>query len=347
MDASNRMNTPRPLLLAMMVICSILFGIAATHAQEPGQPEFTSAPATAAQRKRSAMLAQARQQFVATMKIVLKEVMQGGQLEEANQISKTIENPDANMDAPLASLRGKAAQATFKAAAQRATQEYVIALKSALRVSLQAGQLEESNRISAEIKKMGDATAMQANATPGFINLLAKVDPDKNAVAGKWTIQKGALVSAGEGEERMELPYEPPEEYDFQVTFTKKGSNCVIQNLTGNGRSIIWVMGANGNYTFHYLKGAGIGSNRTTVKKAGIKDDRRYTSLIKVRKDGAEAYLDGKLITKWETDFADAEPAGFWALRNRKCLGVSAGQSAVTFHAIEVREISGAGKMLK
>ena len=85
-------------------------------------------------------------------------------------------------------------------------------------------------------------------------------------------------------------------------------------------------MGDNGSFTFHYVKGAGIGANKTTVKESsGISDKRRYVSLVKVRKTGVEAYLNGKLITKWQTDYSDVEPAGFWALRDRKCLGIGAG----------------------
>jgi hypothetical protein len=118
----------------------------------------------------------------------------------------------------------------------------------------------------------------------------------------------------------------------------------VVQNLVGNGRPIIWVMSNSGMFTFHYLKGAGIGSNKTTVKEpSGISDKRRYVSLLKVRKNGVEAFLNGKSVSKWTTDFSDAEPAGFWALKNRKRLGVGAGSTKVTLLAVEVREVTGRG----
>ncbi len=190
---------------------------------------------------------------------------------------------------------------------------------------------------------------VQAGASPRLTNLLRTIDPDRNAVAGTWAMKDGALVSAGNnGAARLEIPYEAPAEYDFQISFTKKTGGCVIQNLTVNEHPFIWVMSADGMFTFHYVKGAGAGANKTTVNlRVGIKDNRRYTSLVKVRKNGAEAFLDGKLITQWKTDFSDTVHDGFWALPNKSCLGVASGNSHVIFHSIEVREVSEPGKLLK
>ena len=307
-------------------------------------PRFTSAVAVAAQNRRAQAISQARGQYAVALKSIQIDVMKAGQLDEANRIARMVESPDEPAAQPLTSLRGKAAQTAYKAAVQRANNDYTISLKAALNASLRDGHLEESNAIAAEIKGLEQAGAAAANTTPGFINLLPLIDPKKHAVQGEWTTEKGALVSSGKGEERIQIPYEPPEEYDYQITFTKVGTNCVVQNCVGGGQPFIWVMGDSGTFTFHYVKGAGIGANKTTVKESsGISDKRKYVSLVKVRKTGAEAYLNGKLITKWQTDYSDLEPAGFWALRNRKCLGIGAGSTKVTIQAVEVKEVTGTG----
>jgi hypothetical protein len=325
--------------IALVVLCS------AAVAEEGAR--FTSAPAVAAQNKRSLALAQAKAQYATALKAIQADVMRSGQLDEANHIAHIMENPDDPSAPPLTTLRGKAAQSAYKAAVQRANSDYLITLKAALATSLRDGQLDESNHIAAEIKSLEQATAASAAAaavSPGFVNLLPLVDPQKHAVQGEWKIEKGALVSGGKGEERIEIPYEPPEEYDYQITFTKTGTNCVVQNCVAAGLPFIWVMSSSGSFTFHYLKGAGIGANKTTVKESsGISDRRRYVSLVKVRKTGAEAYLNGKLITKWQTDFSDLAPAGFWALHNRRFLGIGAGDTKVTIQAIEVKEVTGTG----
>ncbi len=318
-----------------------------SQAQTPGM--FTSPAAIAAQTKRDAVVSQAQAQLVTALKAVLPGVMQSGQLDEANRINKIIESGGAVANEPLISLRGKAAQATYRSALQRATSEYATALKGALTQSMKAGQLEESNRISAELRAVDEGAKAMAMTTPGFTNLLPLIDPAKGTIQGEFKLDKGALVSSGKGQERLEVPYEVPEEYDYQTTFTHtgKGPVVVVHILSGNGHPFIWAMNTGGSFTFHYLKGAGIGANKTTVKAAGLKENKRYTLLLKVRKNGVQAVLDGKLLSKWDTDFTDSVPEGFWALRNKKALGVGSADSEVTFHTIEVREITGKGRMLK
>ena len=176
------------------------------------------------------------------------------------------------------------------------------------------------------------------------VNLLPLIDPAKDTIAGQWTLDKGALVSSGKGEERIEIPYEPPNEYDFKVSYTKTGTNCVIQILSHEGAPFIWVMSTSGKFTFHYLKGAGLGANKTTVHQAGLKNGHKYTSIVRVRNKSVEAILDGKTISKWETDYSDATPAQFWALRNRRLLGIGTGDTKTVFHSIEVIEIGPKGK---
>ena len=329
--------------LALLV--ASLCGAGQVLAEETADAKLTSGPAVAANGRYRLLIEQAKTQLTADLKASLKESMQTGKLEEANRITKIIDSGGANADEPLESPKARSAQARYKTAVQRAAQECVLALKGALAGSLRAAQLDESNRISAEIKKLEDVTGRQADASTGFINLLPRIDPGKDTVAGTWTVEKGVLMSSGKGEERIEIPYEPPQEYDFRITFTKTGTNCVIQILSEAGAPFIWAMDANGLYTFRYLKGTGTGNNKTSVQKPpGIKDKHRYTSVVRVRKNGVDATLDGKVMTKWATDYSDAVPAGWWALRNNRLLGLGTGESRTEFHTIEVKEISGPGK---
>jgi hypothetical protein len=335
-----------------LVFAAVIVGLvgrgAPLCAADPPEPKFTSTPAVAARNRYVLLVDQARAQMVTELKAALKESMQASQLDEANRISRIVDGKGEDSGEALTSAKARNARNRFDASAKRAKQEYLGALKNALAQSLRSAQLDESNLISAEIKKLEAMTAKQADPTTGFINLLPIIDPAKDTVAGKWSIEKGALVSSGEGEERIEIPYQPPEEYDYRITFTKTGTNCVIQILSGMGTSFIWAMDAKGFFTFRYLKGTGIGSNKTSVQKpAGIKDNHRYTSLVRVRKNGVEALVENKLMTKWETDYSDVAGGPWWALKNSKLLGLGTGSSKTTFHTIEVKEVGGSGKFLR
>jgi hypothetical protein len=193
-------------------------------------------------------------------------------------------------------------------------------------------------------------------ATPrkkGMIDLLPLVDPVDDAVQGKWGLNNGVLTSSGEGQERIELPYEPPAEYDYEVEFVRRqGKGIVLQILTSVDRPFIWVMGTgpgDAQYTFHYLKGGGDFGNKTSTKFRGIENGREYKSVLKVRKDGVKAYLNGRLIASWDTDFSDADPRPYWALRTKSVIGLGTGDGdgVTEFRRARVVEISGAGRVLR
>jgi hypothetical protein len=197
---------------------------------------------------------------------------------------------------------------------------------------------------------MAGSQAQRAELRPEtWIDLLPSIDPAKDTVAGVWTKQGTKLQSSGQGQERIEIPYVPPAEYDFRITFTKvSGENCILQLLAHGKVPFIWVMSTNGMFTFHYLQGFGIGPNRTTVeKRSGIKSGRRYVSMVRVRNGGAEALLDGKVIATWPTDYSDAVPAPFWSLRDSSLIGLASGDSETIFHKVEVREVSGPGRFTR
>jgi len=329
--------------LAFLLAALALTCLSASSA--PPEKPFTSQPAKAAYSQYKQASDQAAKQFRAELREMLKATMQAGQLEEANRIGQLVEDPESNT--PLTSIRGKSARAAFQKAMERATAAYERALQSAMALSLRTAQLEESNRIAAELEDLKSARATRADSASGFINLLPLIDPAKDTVAGSWSVVKGALTSSGKGEEKLQLPYEPPAEYDYRITFTKEtGTNCVVQMLASGDIPFIWVMGNSGNFTFHYVKSAGLGPNKTTVQRPnGLKNGRRHTSFIKVRKDGCEAFLDSRSVSKWETDYADVSVQPWWLLRDKSLLGVGTGDSRTLFHSIEVKEVSGTGKL--
>jgi hypothetical protein len=59
-----------------------------------------------------------------------------------------------------------------------------------------------------------------------------------------------------------------------------------------------------------------------------------------------EAYLDGKLISAWKTDFSDISADQPWILKSSDVIGVGSWQSPTVFRTIEVIEITGKGRIL-
>lgn len=83
------------------------------------------------------------------------------------------------------------------------------------------------------------------------------------------------------------------------------------------------------------------------VVSSCFENGKSYESLLQVRTNGVKAFLDGKLISHWDTDFADASMHRIWTMRDNRLLGLGSFQSPTVFSKIEILEITGNGKPLR
>jgi hypothetical protein len=91
-------------------------------------------------------------------------------------------------------------------------------------------------------------TAVAVAAAPRTVDLIPLIDADKDAVNGIWKSSDGAITSDNSQYARLRIPYEPPEEYDFQIEFIRSsGNECVAQMFRHSGHSCMWNMGGDGN----------------------------------------------------------------------------------------------------
>jgi len=182
------------------------------------------------------------------------------------------------------------------------------------------------------------------------INLLPLINPATDTVRGKWSVRAGALVAEPEQFSRIQIPFEPPEEYDFRIIFNRiSGEDEVSQYFSQTGRMAMWQMGAikNSLFGFQMVGGRGTGGgNSTTIKTENcLKTGKLSTSVLAIRKNGVKAYLDGKLISEWATDFSDASlDSRYWPMPDNRLLGLAAHKNYTAFYRIELLEITGKGK---
>jgi len=200
----------------------------------------------------------------------------------------------------------------------------------------------------------------EAGAGPKPVNLLAAVDPQRDGVRGAWrrNPETGELISDGSEFAQVEIPYQPPEEYDFEIRFTRlAGGDFVAQLAVQNTHQFAWAMG---NYRgtvagFMCIGGKTPPDHPNTVWPAPslvngkprwsvIQDRKPYWSVIQVRKDGLTAYLDGKLLTHWKTDGTNLTLPWWTKLRSKNTLGLSTYSSPTIFHAANLYEVTGQGK---
>ncbi len=185
-------------------------------------------------------------------------------------------------------------------------------------------------------------------AWTGASRLLPLVDPARDTVGGMWTWRDGRLSSDRSRHARIEIPFRPPEEYDLRLVFMRQaGADAVGVVLSRQDRTFAWLMGAMNNTAFGFesIAGARAWSNASTVPALScLKNDRLYTCVLQVRKDGIRAYLEGQPLTRVETDYSNLGLDEAWALRSPGVLGLVTHESPTLFHRLELLEVAGKGE---
>ncbi len=200
-------------------------------------------------------------------------------------------------------------------------------------------------------KKLDEADAQFPETENGnwksALDLMPHIDPARDRVSGVWTLEDRELVSDAAEGARIAIPYRPPEEYDFRISFTRVGGNGdVNQILAHSGGSFVWAMGASENTFFGFgrVQGREVNDNPTTVKSPRcFENGRSYVAVVRVRKGGVAAYLDGRRITRFATNFQNMARHDRWNLPDETLLGLASYRSPTVFHSVHLREVSGRG----
>jgi|GEM_PF-3526901 len=179
------------------------------------------------------------------------------------------------------------------------------------------------------------------------INLMPMIDPKRNAIWGTWEIQDGQLVSDRSGFARIEIPFHVPQEYDFRMVFERRtGAGSVNVMLSRGGRQFRCELGGEMNTRFAFESAKPVKPAEINAQKMDalcLRNDLSYTLLVQVRAEGAKAFLDGKPILTWDTDYADIGLSPYWKLRNTLRLGVGSHECETIFRRMELLEVSGKG----
>ena len=180
------------------------------------------------------------------------------------------------------------------------------------------------------------------------VDLFAFMDPQRDRVKGLWAVKEGeGLVSADGVHNVLDLPYLPPDEYDFRVVFTPvAGTPNVNQILTYSDCAFAWLLGGYGNTTFGFDTWDGMSGDDhpSAIKKARcLENGRRYEAIVQVRHTGVTTYLDGTPVLSLKTDYTNLKIPSFHSVRNESHLGLVAYECMVVFHAAELLELSAPG----
>ena len=182
------------------------------------------------------------------------------------------------------------------------------------------------------------------------IDLLAMVDPSRDAVKGAWTMENGRLVSDDGNASRLELPYVLPDEYSFTIEFVRRSGNDGVNQIVAHaGKVFVWQMAGWDNTIFGLseIHGRRANENPTAVKKERcLENGRVYTSTVEVRKDRVTVWFDNQKLVDWKTGYEDLGMNDDWRLRQDTLPGIGTWGSRTEFRKIRLFEVSGKGRAL-
>jgi len=187
-------------------------------------------------------------------------------------------------------------------------------------------------------------------ALRGFIDLLRLIDPSKDSVATTWKLENGVLTPGMNFRSRLQIPYQPPEEYDLTYVLTTTGDgNPMIFGLVagpvqfnvaleGWGRNIL--SGADKKeINPPFTKALNYGSGDTFGKE--------NTIVISVRKAGFYITVNGTKSLSWNGPYAKLTNPDDWKVPSPQALYIGTWDRPLEIKKIALTPISGQGRRLR
>lgn len=185
------------------------------------------------------------------------------------------------------------------------------------------------------------------NASGPIVDLLALIDPKKDATSGVWDKKDSALWSpVPVAQASLQVPYLPPLEYDLKMVVEKRDIHVLHIGLpTGDVRVEVDLDNQStwGNLNFPQPSG----------KNSVVKYNTSYTQrnkpsvlICSVRRTGAWVTVDGKVVLSWEGDVGTAIAVPAWRPPNPKAISLGSWGSWIISRMMLI-PVTGQGKPLR
>ena len=167
------------------------------------------------------------------------------------------------------------------------------------------------------------------------VDLLALVDPERDAVQGKWSFDAQNRLMNEPGQlDRIQVPFAPGDEYDLTLLAEQvnQSGDALCIGLVGGGRQFQLVLNYFNsdkiNNALQNVDGKGASSNITTNHDNLFSGDEPLKIVCRVRRSSVTVECDGKRIIDWRRSFDRLTMPGNWAVPKKDIfsLGVNHGQ---------------------
>ncbi len=136
------------------------------------------------------------------------------------------------------------------------------------------------------------------------IDLLARIDPARDAVKGEWKFMGGALVSPKLKHARLQIECVPPADYRVEIVLERiEGDEAFACGLVCVGRQFAATLdGWNGTKSLLQAVDRQWVNNESAKKIKVFKNSQRAEVVYTVRSDRITVAVDGQIAIDWKGD---------------------------------------------
>lgn len=176
------------------------------------------------------------------------------------------------------------------------------------------------------------------------VDLLATVDPGKNALVGTWKKTAAGLEVSQKPFAQLVIPAELPDNYDIRFAFTRKAGReeSVSLFVPVGDRSVGVFFAARGTHDGLGLINSAAVWTGPTARATTLVSGRSVQAAVSVRRQGARAsisvQLDQEPWIDWEGPVTDLSLFSAYRIPPRRA-GLSAFDNNTVFHSVRLRAV--------
>lgn len=164
-------------------------------------------------------------------------------------------------------------------------------------------------------------------SSPVAIDLLSRIDLERDVVKGDWQFDSGQLSSPPDvNQARVQIPVEPPAEYKLRMVVMRGGHGKYTTlgiGLVGGGRQFYVLLDSSvegGSLGLDMLDGKSWNQNSSTRRVSVFTDGVPAEVVCTVRESGLSVQVDGREVLEWKGDYNRLSMYRAWEVPNKQQL---------------------------
>jgi hypothetical protein len=185
------------------------------------------------------------------------------------------------------------------------------------------------------------------------VDLLKLIDVNRDRVSGVWRLTDGKLESNKQYAARIEIPYQPPEEYVLTVIAEPLDvpNGLILGQRSGARRFLVLTHytgpGNKPASALENIDGRNVGRNETTVRGPQLTQSRASTLVVTVRRQGVTVTRDGRPLIDWHGTSSQLSLDDYWKTPHENALFLGAYDCRYRFSRVSLTPIVGTGRRLR